>query len=451
MRSADRKLAEIERRLALANGKRKVRTTYIREVIYVVEQCLLPGGDISWSGESVAGTKYPAYTTYVLAFDTGRGVKVDVREGPAYQATPGRAWKQFQPWNMSTRKKKITQLLQDWDDTKPGGPVYLTPSELVYVFTRFGWSEARAIVLVNHKRKRVISKRERDARRHDAARIRSMTPGSKIRPIDLSEPAYVYPMKEEFKVRPIELTDVKRDMLEELIAAFPQDEQESFREWWSKTKPEQSLPLLRITANMSDYELTRLPEYREVRKVAREWLPLLETKIRPIELDDSEYADVAGIAAEVAKALPAKDARYLAGLPPQAQLAVIQAIANLRDVQVGRYAEAREIARSWLTLRSDTKLYRIVQELASYEDDELAGVADEIRDAYRSGDFDRVVQIMNWLAGMPVYIGELANDWSNEVHANRYALRDEPVVTEILNEIEPPKIRPIEINPRRRR
>lgn len=450
MRSADRKLAEIERRLALANGKRQARTTGIRQVIYVVEQCLL-NDDIQWSGESGAGTKYPAYTTYVLAFDTGRGVKVDVRVGPAYQATPGRAWKQFQPWNMSTRKKQITQLLKDWDDTLPDGPIYLTPSELVYIFTRFGWSESRALRLVNLKRKRVISKRERDARRHDAARIRSMLPGSKIRPIDLAESAYIYPMKEEFKVRPIELEDVKRDMLEELIAAFPQDEQESFREWWGKTKPEQILTLLRITANMSDYELTRLPEYREVRKVAREWLPLLETKIRPIELDDSEYADVAGISAEVAKVLPAKDARYLAGLSPQDQLSVIRDLANLRDVQVGRYAEAREIARSWLTLRSDTKLYRIVQELASYEDEELAGVADEIRDVYRRGDFDRIVQIMNWLAGIPAYVGELANAWSNEVYANRYALRDEPVVTEILNEIEPPKIRPIEINPRRRR
>lgn len=449
MRSADRKLAEIERRLALANGQRRVRTADIRQVIYVVERCLL-NDDIQWSGESVSGTKYPAYTTYVLTFDTGRGVKVDVREGPAYQATPGRAWKQFQPWNMATRKKQITQLLKDWDDTLPDGPIYLTPSELVYIFTRFGWSEARALQLVNLKRKRVISKRERDARRHDAARIRSMMPGSKIRPIDLADPAYVYPMKEEFKVRPIELTDVKRDMLEELIAAFPQDEQESFREWWGKTKPEQILTLLRITANMSDYELTRLPEYREVRKVAREWLPLLETKIRPIELDDSEYADVAGISAEVAKVLPAKDARYLAGLSPQDQLSVIRDLANLRDVQVGRYAEAREIARSWLTLRSDTKLYRIVQELASYEDEELAGVADEIRDVYRRGDFDRIVQIMNWLAGIPD-VGELANAWSNEVYANRYALRDEPVVAEILNEIEPPKIRPIEINPRRRR
>lgn len=450
MRSAERKLAEIERRLALANGKRQARTTGIRQVIYVVEQCLL-NDDIQWSGESVPGTKYPAYTTYVLAFDTGRGVKVDVREGPAYQATPGRAWKQFQPWNMQTRKKKITQLLLDWDDTKPGGPVYLTPSELVYVFTRFGWSEARAIALVNHKRKRVISKRERDARRHDAARIRSMLPREKIRPIDLAEPAYVYPMKEEFKVRPIELVDVRRDMIEEIIAAHPEEEQEEARQAWAKTKQEDIPNLIRLISKITDYELTRMPEYTRAREVAREWLPLLETKIRPIELDDSEYADVESAVTEVAKVLPDKDARYLAGLPPQAQLSVIHDLANLRDVQVGRYAEAREIARSWLTLRSDTKLYRIVQELGDYEDDELVGVADEIRDAYRSGDFDRVVQIMNWLAGIPAYVGKLANSWSKEVYANRYALRDEPVVTEILNEIEPPKIRPIEINPRRRR
>lgn len=450
MRSADRKLAEIERRLVLANGKRQVRTAYIRQVIYVIEQCLL-NNDIQWTGESVAGTKYPAYTTYVLAFDTGRGVKVDVREGPAYQATPGRAWKQFQPWNMSTRKKQITQLLQDWDDTEHGGPVYLTPSELVYVFTRFGWSESRALHLVNLKRKRVISKRERDTKRREAARIRSMMPGDKIRPIDLAEPAYVYPMKEEFKVRPIELVDVKRDMFEEYIAALPEDEQEISREIWANLRPEDKVNTIRLVSRITDDELTRMPEYREVREVAREWLPLIETKIRPIELDDADVSDAARIVEEIIKVLPNKEARYLAGLPPHAQLSVIRDLGNLRDVQVGRYVEARAIARSWLTLRSDTKLYRIIRELESYEDDEeLASTAAELRDSYDRGDFDKVVQVMNWLAGMPIAVGDWANAWANEVYANRWALREDPV-GDILNEIEPPKIRPIEINPRRRR
>lgn len=92
-------LTEVNRRMALANGKRRERTLTIGDGLWEIREV---GRGLPWSyedGGTVANAySYRAYTTLVLSVRIDGRVFFDATVSDAKSVTPGRGWSVLKPW-----------------------------------------------------------------------------------------------------------------------------------------------------------------------------------------------------------------------------------------------------------------------------------------------------------------------------------------------------------------
>lgn len=169
MRSAEEKLGILEQQLRRANGRRRERTLNFNNVLYCMGEAIsraLYG--IYWTGYRVRGDKWHPTTTMCLAFfdDKTKTLKVGVAEGPAYLASPGRTWKELQPWRDDrVGVEKRLEKLRNWN------AVEFTMREIRYIF-------ANSRFLEEYKRReeyqRILKQDQRQAEKQSAIHQRQI-------------------------------------------------------------------------------------------------------------------------------------------------------------------------------------------------------------------------------------------------------------------------------------
>jgi hypothetical protein len=91
-------VAELQRRLAAANGRRRTRALSWDDLVALLAEVEETGTPSSWCIPVSVSYKFIAWTTVALAVRVGDTVVVDVGRSTAKRCSPGRMWPELQPW-----------------------------------------------------------------------------------------------------------------------------------------------------------------------------------------------------------------------------------------------------------------------------------------------------------------------------------------------------------------